>query len=64
MELSDNIDGLLSVEEACRWLGVSKPTLYAALNSKQLESVRIGRRRLIDPKDLQTYVDGLKSNRW
>jgi len=47
---------LLSVHEAAERLGVSFWTVYRLARSGKLASVRIGRRRLIAPEDLEELV--------
>jgi excisionase family DNA binding protein len=47
---------LLTVPEACEKLRISKTMLYDLLRSHQLESVQIGRRRLISARAIDTYV--------
>ena len=59
---SDAGTALLTVREACSQLRISKWTLYGLLRSGQLDSVRIGRRRLIAPAALEDLVRRL-SNR-
>ena len=54
MHLED-INRLLSVQEAAEALGIAKPTLL----QKRLDvpRVRVGRRVLFDPADLLKYID-------
>jgi len=40
---------VLTVEEAGRRLGLSRPLAYQAVNSGQIPSIRIGRRRILVP---------------
>ena len=53
--LLEDINRLLSVQEAAEALGIGKPTLL----QKRLEipRVSIGRRVLFDPIDLIKYID-------
>ncbi|MFI0800882.1 DNA binding domain-containing protein, excisionase family [Amycolatopsis lurida] len=49
---------LLSVPEARKKLGgISKWSLYQLINSRQLESIRIGRRRLIPQIALESFIN-------
>jgi len=45
--------------EAARQLGVSRSTLYCLLQSGELASVRIGRRRLVPAVALDEYLERL-----
>jgi excisionase family DNA binding protein len=48
---------LLTVNQALKELGgISKSLLYELINSRQLESFTIGRRRLIPSTAIQAYV--------
>ena len=49
---------MLSIAEAARLLGCSRTTLYAALDSGQLDSRHIGRRRLVPRAALEAYAAG------
>ena len=45
-------DGLTSVSEACEFLGIGRSLLYELMNEGLLDSVKLGRRRLIPRKAL------------
>ncbi len=45
--------------EAARLLGVSRSRLYQLIDAGQLESVTLGRRRLIRHRDLEGLLDRL-----
>jgi excisionase family DNA binding protein len=47
---------LISRQEACTLLGISLRTLDSILAAKQLESRRVGRRRLIPRRALERFV--------
>lgn len=49
---------LLSVKDAAEHLGISRGTLYELVNSGEIESLRIGRRRLISRDALNRFVEG------
>ena len=49
-------DHLLTMEEAAEWLRVSRWSVYALINSNQLRTVKIGRRRLVTPAALRKCV--------
>jgi excisionase family DNA binding protein len=53
--------GLLRVEEAAAWLGLSKRTLYELLSRGEIQSVHIGRSRRIAFTVLERYVERLSS---
>jgi excisionase family DNA binding protein len=44
--------------EAARLAGVGRTTLYAALSSGALPSLKLGRRRLIKLEALRAWLDG------
>lgn len=47
---------LLSVEEAAEILNVSTWTVRERIGHGELKSVRVGRRVLIDPSDLDDFI--------
>ncbi len=49
---------VLSVEEARKLLGLSRGSMYQAINSGQVPSVRIGRRLLIPRVRLEQMLNG------
>ena len=53
--------GLLRVQEAAAWLGLSKRTTYELLSRGEIESVQIGRSRRIAFTALERYVERLSS---
>ncbi len=53
--------GLLRVEEAALWLGLSKRTMYELLSRGDVQSVQIGRSRRIALVALEQYVDRLSN---
>jgi excisionase family DNA binding protein len=50
---------LVTVEEAARLLGVGQTTMFELIGSGDVKSVRLGRRRLIARKSLESFVEGL-----
>ncbi len=51
---------LISVEDAARYLGVQKSTIYSWAARKKVPSVKIGRRLLFDRKDLDDIIEERK----
>lgn len=51
---------LLSINDATRSIGVCRATFYELLNQGLIESVKIGARRLVVQKSLNTYVESLQ----
>jgi excisionase family DNA binding protein len=50
---------LVTVEEAARLLGVGRTTMFELIGRGDVASVRLGRRRLIARKTLETFVEEL-----
>ncbi len=48
---------LLTLSEAAERLRISKWGLYQLINKRQLNSITIGKRRLVTVADLDAYVD-------
>lgn len=53
---------LVTVEEAARLLGVGRTTMFELIGNGNVKSVRLGRRRLIARKSLESFVDELSTN--
>jgi excisionase family DNA binding protein len=49
---------LLSVADAAKALGVSRGSLYDLVNRGEIQSLQIGRRRLVPRKALLDFIDG------
>lgn len=54
---------LLSQQEGARYLGISYWTLRDLVFRRELPFVKIGRRILVDRKDLESYLDRSKIHR-
>lgn len=52
---------LLSVEEAARRLRIGRTTMYGLITAGLIETVTIGRRRLVPPECLAAYVTVLRT---
>jgi excisionase family DNA binding protein len=53
---------LLTVRQAAAYLSLSRSQLYALFDSGALPSVHVGRLRRVDRRDLDVYVDSLRSS--
>jgi excisionase family DNA binding protein len=53
---------LVTVEEAARLLGVGRTTMFELIGRGEVKSVRLGRRRLIARKSLESFVEELSLN--
>ena len=51
---------LISVEEAARYLGVQKSTIYSWAWRRKIPSVKMGRRLLFDREDLDRMIEAGK----
>ncbi len=51
---------LISVEEAARYLGVHKNTMYSWAWRRKIPSVKMGRRLLFDQEDLDRMIEAGK----
>ncbi|MCI0565234.1 MAG: helix-turn-helix domain-containing protein [Nitrososphaera sp.] len=53
---------LLGVKAAADYLSISRSKLYEWALARRIQSVKIDGRRLFDVKDLDAFVDALKSD--
>ncbi len=51
---------LISVEDAARYLGVQKSTIYSWASRRKIPSVKMGRRLLFDQEDLDRMIEAGK----
>lgn len=51
---------LLSVPDTARMLGVKERFVWSLLSTGKLVSVKLGRRRLIDRRDVDDFIHSLK----
>jgi excisionase family DNA binding protein len=56
---TDNQTLLVTVEEAAHLLGVGRTTMFELIGRGDVKSIRLGRRRLIARKSLESFVDEL-----
>lgn len=47
----------LSVAEACKQIGIGKTTLYKLIRKKRIESMKVGKRRLISLKAVERFIE-------
>ena len=52
---------LLSIEETAIYLNICEREVYNLLSSKQLTSVRHGRRQMLDLRDLDAWIEARKA---
>jgi excisionase family DNA binding protein len=50
----------VSIKEAASLVGIKKDLIYRAINSGELPSIKIGRRRLINLKSLEAWITNLE----
>ena len=51
---------LLTVEEACKILGVKKSKIYDLINKREIEFVRFSRHIMFDKKDIDKFIENNK----
>lgn len=51
---------LLTVAETSTALRISRWSVYQLINSGRLRTVKIDRRRLVAPEDLDSFIEGLR----
>lgn len=47
-----------SISEAARALGLGRTSIYALINEGRLETIKIGRRRLVKVESIRLLLDG------
>ena len=52
----------VSIQGACAAIGVKRSTLYTLMGSKELPSVKVGKRRLILVSAIRAYLERLEAN--
>jgi excisionase family DNA binding protein len=58
---NDSTPVLLTVAEASKRLRISHWSLYQLINSRRLETVKIGKRRLVPVAAIDTLIERLRS---
>ena len=61
-EAGQSLTLLLTIEEVAEQLRLGRTRTYQLVMSGQIQSVTIGRRRLVPRESLKVYVDGLISS--
>jgi excisionase family DNA binding protein len=56
--------GLLTVEQACNYLKLSRTTLFNLLGAGTLRAVHHGRRRLVPVAELNRYIERLLADEY
>jgi excisionase family DNA binding protein len=51
------LEPLLSVVQAARLLNISVPTLRQWLSQRQLPYVKVGRRTMLRPEDIERFIE-------
>ena len=51
----------IPIPQACERIGISRSKFYELLNAKEIESVKVGRRRLVRVADLDRWLASLPS---
>ena len=52
---------LISVDESAQSLGIGRSQMYEIVMAGQVESVKIGKRRLVIAASLEPYIERLKA---
>jgi excisionase family DNA binding protein len=50
-----------SIDEAVEASGIGRTTLYELMGSGEIESVKVGRRRIIPADSIRAYFDSLRT---
>ncbi len=48
---------LHTIEEACKYLRISRPTLHSKMNSKSINYIKINRRTFIKQSELDEFLE-------
>ena len=51
---------LVSVNEACKTLSISRPTFYRMVQRREISLIKIGRKSLISVSEIKVYIKKLK----
>ena len=61
--ISFNLKRLLTANEASQYLSISRSHLYTLVKSRNIRSLKFGKRRLFDILDLDAFIEELKSDK-
>ena len=50
----------VSIQEAAKMLGISRPHFYPLIKGEKVRTVKIGRRTLVSVQSLREFIDGKK----
>lgn len=53
----------MTIKEAHQYLNIGKTKFYDLIKEGKIKPIKIGKRTLIDPEDLKTFIKGLKEER-
>jgi len=53
----DRSTTLVSVDEGARMMGISKFTVRSWLRQARLSYIRLGRRVMLDPRDIERFIE-------
>jgi len=57
VETTDDGVKLLTIEEACKYLRISRPTLHNKMNNKSINYIKINRRTFIKQSELDDFLE-------
>lgn len=57
----NGVPAMLTIQEACAALRVSKWTLYQLIRSRQLGTIKIGSRRVVPLRAIQALIERLQA---
>lgn len=52
---------LLNINDGCEAIGLGRSTLYRLIRTGQIETVKVGSRRLIPTEAIDQFIDSLKA---
>ena len=52
---------LISIDEACEYLGLGRWSVYKLINQNKLKSVKIGKRRLVPMSAIRAFIKSLEA---
>jgi excisionase family DNA binding protein len=55
------MERLLTLNEVCEHLRISKWSVHQLINNRRLKTVRLGTRRLVAPEDFKDFLEALRA---